>query len=87
VAASGRQKSEGRAERCRKGVLQRESESRGKTGVKTPRAQPENRRRCQKAQIFLREDVWDESQTYERKNRERPKLADQQIAPGVELLT
>ena len=36
--------------------------------------------------LFLRKNVWDEKETDERENGQRPELADQQKPAGVELL-
>ena len=44
----------------------------GKPGLKAPRAQAKDRERRSEAKVFLRQNVWNEEETYEFQDRQGP---------------
>ena len=80
-----RQEPQRRPKRQRASLLQQRET--GETRAKAPRAQAKDRERRSTAKVLLRQNVWNESQEYERQDSQRPKQPHQQILESLELLT
>jgi hypothetical protein len=67
-----------------RGRLERQGESLGKKARHELETSPARRR--QQARLLLRKDDWDEEETYQREDGERPELSYQQKPEGLEVL-